>query len=145
MGSKVVVHQLSCSMACRIFLDQGSNPCPLHWQVDSLPLSHQGSPRTSFEVMDLKFQFYLLLTVKFWKNYFPGESQSEVAQSCPTLHDPMDCSLPGSSIHGTIQARVLEWGAIAFSKQIWTTIYKTENRKVLLESTGNYIQYLVIT
>ena len=41
--------------------------------------------------------------------------ESEVAQSCPTLRDPMDCSLPGSSIHGIFQARVLEWGAIAFS------------------------------
>ena len=63
--------------------------------------------------------------------YFPGKntgvschfllqcmkvkSQSEVAQSCPTLSNPMDCSLPGSSIHGIFQARVLEWGAIAFS------------------------------
>ena len=36
-------------------------------------------------------------------------------QLCPTLHDPMDCSLPGSSVHGIFQARVLEWGAIAFS------------------------------
>ena len=43
------------------------------------------------------------------------ESESEVAQSCPTLSDPMDCSLPGSSIHGIFQARVLEWGAIALS------------------------------
>ena len=40
---------------------------------------------------------------------------SEVAQSCPTLSDPMDCSLPGSSVHGIHQARVLEWVAIAFS------------------------------
>ena len=37
-------------------------------------------------------------------------------QSCPTLCDPMDCSLPGSSVHGIFQARVLEWGAIAFSE-----------------------------
>jgi len=44
------------------------------------------------------------------------ESESEVAQSCLTLHDPMDCSLPDSSIHGIFQARVLEWGAIAFSE-----------------------------
>ena len=44
------------------------------------------------------------------------KSESEVTQSCPTLSDPMDCSLPGSSIHGIFQARVLEWGAIAFSK-----------------------------
>ena len=43
------------------------------------------------------------------------KSESEVSQSCPTLSDPMDCSLPGSSIHGIFQARVLEWGAIAFS------------------------------
>ena len=41
------------------------------------------------------------------------ESESEVAQSCPTLSDPMDCSLRGSSVHGISQARVLEWGAIA--------------------------------
>ena len=45
------------------------------------------------------------------------KSESEVAQSCLTLRDPMDCSLPGSSIHGIFQARVLEWGAIAFSKK----------------------------
>ena len=44
-----------------------------------------------------------------------GKSESEVAQSCPTLSNPMDYSLPGSSIHGIFQARVLEWGAIAFS------------------------------
>ena len=43
-----------------------------------------------------------------------GKSESEVAQSCPTLSDPMDCSLPGSSVHGIFQARLLEWGAIAF-------------------------------
>ena len=44
-----------------------------------------------------------------------NESESEVAQSCPTPSDPMDCSLPGSSVHGIFQTRVLEWGAIAFS------------------------------
>ena len=44
------------------------------------------------------------------------KSESEAAQSCPTLIDPMDCSLLGSSIHGIFQARVLEWGAIAFSE-----------------------------
>ena len=43
------------------------------------------------------------------------KSESEVTQLGPTLNDPMDCSLPGSSIHGIFQARVLEWGAIAFS------------------------------
>ena len=48
------------------------------------------------------------------------KSESEVAQSCPPPCDPKDCSLPGSSAHGIFQARVLEWGAIAFSKH-WTT------------------------
>ena len=52
------------------------------------------------------------------------KSGSEVAQSCPTLSDPMDCSLPGSSIHGIFQARVLEWGAFAFSVlNLGLTIY----------------------
>ena len=45
------------------------------------------------------------------------KSEREVAQSCPTLRDPMDCSPPGSSVHGIFQARGLEWGAIAFSFQ----------------------------
>ena len=44
------------------------------------------------------------------------ESESEVAQSCPTLCDPMDCSLSGSSVHGIFQGRVLEWIAISFSR-----------------------------
>ena len=48
-------------------------------------------------------------------SYSPLQSESEVTQSCPTLHDPMDCSLPGSSIHGIFQARAPEWVIIAFS------------------------------
>ena len=47
-GSVVVPHGLSCSAACGIFPDQGSNPCPLHWQADSQPLHHQGSPNVSY-------------------------------------------------------------------------------------------------
>ena len=54
------------------------------------------------------------------------KSGSEVAQSCPTLSDPMDCSPPGSSIHGIFQARVLEWGAIVFSASYQ---YKDKNEK----------------
>ena len=50
------------------------------------------------------------------------KSESEVAQSCPTFSDPMDCSPPGSSVHGILQARVLEWGAIAFSNQLYSSI-----------------------
>ena len=61
---------------------------------------------------------------KHWSGWpFPSpmhesEKQSEVTQLYPTLSDPMDCSLPGSSVHGIFQARVLEWGAIAFSSLI---------------------------
>ena len=47
-----------------------------------------------------------------------SESESEVAQSCPTLCDPMDCSLPGSSFLGIFQARILEWVAISFSRDL---------------------------
>ena len=49
-GSVVVAHGLSCSVACGIFPDQGSNPCPLHWQADSQPLRHQGNPAALFIV-----------------------------------------------------------------------------------------------
>ena len=52
------------------------------------------------------------------------KSESKVTQSCPTLSDPMDCSLPGSSIHGIFQARVLEWAAIAFSKYSFRVVQK---------------------
>jgi len=50
--------------------------------------------------------------------------ESEVAQSCLTLSDPTDCSLPSSSVHGIFQARVLEWGAIAFSESVYRTSKK---------------------
>ena len=54
------------------------------------------------------------------------KSESEVTQSCPILSDPMDCTLPGSSAHGILQARVLEWAAIAFSIALtkWTFVGK---------------------
>ena len=51
------------------------------------------------------------------------KNEREVAQSCPTLSDPMDCSLPGSSICGIFQARVLEWSAIAFSISVLSQVY----------------------
>ena len=77
------------------------------------------------------------------------KEQSEVAQSCPTLSDPMDYSLPGSSIHGIFQARVLEWGAIAFSAHsriegtkisrvqlygVFEKLYESESHSVLSDS-----------
>ena len=52
------------------------------------------------------------------------KSESEIAQACPTLSDPMDCSPPGSSVHGIFQARVLDWGAIAFSDYAVLTVGK---------------------
>ena len=75
-GSVVVAHGPSCSTACGIFPDQGSNPCPLHWQADSQPLHHQGSPRHfkkfislgigEERVCDLAFLFYLCLLTAFF-------------------------------------------------------------------------------
>ena len=64
------------------------------------------------------------------------KSESEVAQLCLTLSDPMDCSLPGSSVHGILQVRVLEWGAIAFHLLITTELH-TYNRRMLWHA--NYV------
>ena len=55
------------------------------------------------------------------------KSESEVAQSCPTISDPMDCSPPDSSVHGIFQARVLEWGAIVFSMTNLDSILKSRD------------------
>ena len=68
------------------------------------------------------------------------ESESEVAQSCPTLSNPMDCNLLGSSIHGILQARTLEWVAIAFSEirleESNRTFSQDVNINVLLSNTA---------
>ena len=64
------------------------------------------------------------------------ESESVVDQSCPTLRDPMDCSLPGSSVHGIFQARVLEWGAIAFSIKLTGKVKYTVKFRIPKYSTG---------
>ena len=61
------------------------------------------------------------------------KSESEVTQSCPTLRDPMDCSLLGASVHGTSQARVLEWGAIAFSIYVCQSVSQF-SRSVMSDS-----------
>ena len=63
------------------------------------------------------------------------ESESKVAQPCLTLSDPMDCSLPGSSVHGIFQAKVLEWGAIAFSYNL-PLLFKKKKRLFLEDSVG---------
>ena len=60
------------------------------------------------------------------------KSESEVTQSCPPLRNPVDCSLPGSSVHGIFQARVLEWGATAFSgkRATSTLLFKATSKNV---------------
>ena len=64
-GSAAVAHGPSCSAACGIFPDQGSNPCPLHWQVDSQPLNHQGSPLALFLCPFLISLYYLMRVMIF--------------------------------------------------------------------------------
>ena len=82
------------------------------------------------------------------------KSESEVAQPCPTLSDPMDCSLPGYSAHGIFQARVLEWGAIAFSEvktqQCNTTFVKYQKKifqklKVIIYFQGRKMIYFILS
>ena len=74
------------------------------------------------------------------------KSESEATQSCPTLCDPMDCSLPGSFIHGIFQARVLEWGAIAFSIEAGFNESKKRSQKRRNElDTIADIRWLILT
>ena len=73
-----------------------------------------------------------------------SESESEVVQSCPTLSDPTDCSPPGSSLHGILQAKVLEWGAISFSRgsswpRDWTLVSCIPGRHFNLWATNGII------
>ena len=82
------------------------------------------------------------------------KSESEATQSCSTPSHPMDCSLPGSSVHGILQARVLEWGAIAFSKKtvcvcvcvqfIHTHIYMSEKHEEKERLSLSYIPLCTI-
>ena len=122
-GSVVVAHGLSCFTACGVLLDQESNLCLLHCHVDSSPPSQQGSPIRVFWATSALFRLSFLL------NKYPGVGFLDhrvcvcvcvcvlVAQSCLTLCDPMDCSPPGSSVHGILQARILEWVAISLSRE----------------------------
>ena len=73
------------------------------------------------------------------------KSESEVAQSCPTLSEPMDCSLPGSSVHGICQAGVLEWGAIAFSEYSQIKVAKRISDINGFPKLNVHVQFLVQT
>ena len=66
------------------------------------------------------------------------KSESEVTQPCPTLSDPMGCSLPGSSVHGIFRARVLEWGAIAFSDIEVKEVVKSNRNAVELRKRRSH-------
>ena len=68
-GSVIMAHGPSCSAACGIFPDQGSNPCPLHWQADSQPLCHQGSPIFPFLISNYLFKYPPIL-VSFFLHVF---------------------------------------------------------------------------
>ena len=91
-----------------------------------------------------KFTVHVLLKpgLENFEHYLTSvwKKESEVAQSCPTLCDPMDCSLPGSSLHGILQARVLEWVAISFSSgssqpRDWTRVSRIPGRRFNLWAT----------
>ena len=99
-----------CCCCCQVASVVSDSVQPHRWQPISIPRPWD-SPGKNTGVGC----HFLLLCMKV-------KSESEVAQSCPTLSNSMDCRLPGSSVHGIFQARVLEWGAIAFSglhSQVW--------------------------
>ena len=93
--------------------DPGIKPLSPAWLVDSLPLRHLGSPNElGFGSKELLCGFWK--TIRFLSKW---KEESEVAQSCSTFCNPMDCSPPGFSIHGIFQARILEWVAVSFSRR----------------------------
>ena len=111
-------------MVCGVFPDPGSSPRPLRWQVDSYRAPHPEALTLAFSALSQEAEGQL-----------PGHAQPGplspsqidgnsiflcvlclVAQSRPTLCDPTDCSPPGPSVHGILQARVLEWVAMPFSR-----------------------------
>ena len=104
--------------AVTICSDFGALPPPLNWSGLPFPSPGdlpdprlEGGPETSKEVSRILGRRFTT-----WATREVKESESEAAQLCPTLYDPMDCSLPGSSVHGIFQARVLEWVSISFSR-----------------------------
>ena len=118
--------------------NQGSNLCPLHCKSGVLTTGPLGKSqwvstilcilqtrKQKLGVLKQPAQFFFFKRLSACHMSSTQFSQfSSVAQSCPTLSDPMDYSLPGSSVHGIFQARVLEWGAIAFSKTCCSHAYK---------------------
>ena len=120
MGLQRVQHNWAGSPATHIVWLRTGNMTSLHkavnaglwlgicWQSNHWALQGNAVNQAS-ETMFPSKVFWL------WQLYF-STSESEIVQSCLTLCDPMDCSLRGSSVHGVFQARILEWGAISFSR-----------------------------
>ena len=104
-----------CCCCCKVASVMSDSVQPHRWQPTRLPRPWD-SPGKNTGVGC----HFLLQCMKM-------KSESEVTQSCPTLSNPMDCSPPGSSIHGIFQARVLKWGAIAFSEGT-ESMSKKENK-----------------
>ena len=120
-----ILEWVATSFSRGIFPNEGSNPCLLHWQVDSLPLNHQGSPLGIMEALSIPSvkvvrymnRKYLLPTGAYVSLFLKQYMRTcSVARQCPTLFNPMDCGPQGSSVHGVLRARTLEWVAISSSR-----------------------------
>ena len=111
----------------------------VHWVSDAIQLSHPLS--SHYLILCHPILLHALLDCKeILVKLIKIESESDITQSCPTLCDPMECSLPCSSIHGIFQARVLEWIAISFSRgssgpRDWTWVSHITGRHFTIWAT----------
>ena len=101
---------------------------------DPMDCSQPGTLLHLKYLIDKSGYIHMYWGVRFWHNYWSEVKWNEVAQSCPTLCDPMDCGLPGSTVHGGFQARILEWVAISFSRRSsrprdWTRVSHIVGRR----------------
>ena len=114
-------------------------PIHVHWVSDAIQLSHPLS--SHYLILCHPILLHALLDCKeILVKLIKIESESDITQSCPTLCDPMECSLPCSSIHGIFQARVLEWIAISFSRgssgpRDWTWVSHITGRHFTIWAT----------
>ena len=131
--------------------DPGINPhllCLLYWQVDSLLLSHVGSPDVYlcvFPGWEKKAEMAKGGESNIHSTVMQQILESRVAELCPTLHDPMDCSLLGSSVHGIFQEKILEWVAISFSRgssqsRDWTRVSRIAGRHFTVWATREVLK-----
>ena len=116
----------------------GSWPGPQNLRVESPLLSYKVRVTMGNDLN--KAEKHYLQLLRHLLQRLLSESESEVTQSCPTLCNPMDCSLPGFSVHGIFQAKILEWGAISFSKRSaqprdWTPVSHIVGRRFTVWAT----------